>query len=77
MYKASKRKVVPKENPKVNESIELYEVTSTYVEYLKKFEPNKILSNSDDKNTRKFIGIFIKKGKYFRPLRQYLFLFQL
>lgn len=25
MYKASKRKVVPKENPKVNESIELYE----------------------------------------------------
>ena len=44
--------------------MELYEVTTAYVEYLRKFEPTKILSNSDDKNNRKFIGIIIKKGKY-------------
>lgn len=41
--------------------MDLYEVTEAYVSYLRKFEPNKILSNADKKNTRKFIGIIIKK----------------
>ena len=31
---------------------------------MRRFEPKKILSNADQKNTRKFIGIIIKKGKY-------------
>ena len=44
--------------------MELYEVITGYVEYLRKFEPTKVLSNSDDKTNRKFIGIVIKKGKY-------------
>ena len=44
--------------------MDLYEVTEAYVSYLRRFEPKKILSNADQKNTRKFIGIIIKKGKY-------------
>lgn len=44
--------------------MELYEVTTDYVEYLRKFEPTKILTNSDNKNTRKFLGVVVKKGKY-------------
>ena len=44
--------------------MELYEVTEAYVSYLQKFEPKKILSNADLKNTRKFIGLIIKKGRY-------------
>ncbi len=44
--------------------MELYEVTEAYVSYLRKFEPKKILSNADQKNTRKFIGLIVKKGKY-------------
>ncbi len=44
--------------------MELYEVTEAYVSYLRKFEPKKILSNAEQKSTRKFIGIIIKKGKY-------------
>ena len=44
--------------------MELYEVTEAYVSYLRRFEPKKILSNADQKNTRKFIGLIIKKGKY-------------
>lgn len=44
--------------------MELYEVTEAYVSYLRQFEPKKILSNADKKNTRKFIGLIIKKGKY-------------
>lgn len=43
--------------------MEFYEVTTTYVTYLKKFQKH-VMSNSDEKNTRKFIGIVIKKGKY-------------
>ncbi len=42
--------------------MELFEVTTAYVEYLRIFEPNRILSNSDDKNNRKFIGLIVKKG---------------
>lgn len=41
--------------------MELYEVTEAYVSYLRKFEPKKILSNAEQKSTRKFIGIIIKK----------------
>ena len=44
--------------------MELYEVTEAYVSYLRKFEPKKILSSADQKNTRKFIGLIVKKGKY-------------
>ena len=44
--------------------MELYEVTVDYVEYLRKFEPKKILSNSDEKNKRKFLGIIIQKNGY-------------
>lgn len=44
--------------------MELFEVTTAYVEYLRIFEPNRILSNSDDKNNRKFIGLIVKKKKY-------------
>ena len=44
--------------------MELYEVTEEYVSYLRRFEPKKILSNADQKNSRKFIGLIIKKGKY-------------
>lgn len=43
--------------------MELYEVTEEYVSYLRRFEPKKILSNADHKNSRKFIGLIIKKGK--------------
>lgn len=44
--------------------MELYDVTEEYVSYLRRFEPKKILSNADHKNSRKFIGLIIKKGKY-------------
>ena len=44
--------------------MELYEVTEEYVSYLRRFEPKKILSNADHKNSRKFIGLIIKKEKY-------------
>lgn len=44
--------------------MELYEVTEEYVNYLRKFEPQKILSNADQKSTRKFIGLIVKKGQY-------------
>ena len=44
--------------------MDLYEVTEAYVAYMKKFEPDKILSNADEKNTRKFIGLIVKKDKY-------------
>ena len=44
--------------------MELYEVTEEYVSYLRRFEPKKILSNADQKNSRKFIGLIIKKRKY-------------
>ena len=43
--------------------MELYEVKTDYVKYLKKFQPH-VMSNSDEKNTRKFMGVIIKKGKY-------------
>lgn len=46
------------------EHLEIFEVTQSYVDYLRKFEPKKVLSNSGDKGTRKFIGIIVKKGKY-------------
>lgn len=46
------------------DKMDLYEVTEAYVSYLRRFEPKKILSNADQKNTRKFIGIIVKKGKY-------------
>lgn len=36
---------------------------NTYL-ILRRFEPKKILSNADHKNSRKFIGLIIKKGKY-------------
>ena len=44
--------------------MELYEVTEEYISYLRKFEPNRILSNFNEKSSRKFIGLIIKKGKY-------------
>lgn len=45
------------------ENLELYEVREEYVSYLRRFEPKKILSNADHKNSRKFIGLIIKKEK--------------
>ncbi len=44
--------------------MDLYEVTQEYVEYLRKFEPTKILSNTDEKSNRKFIGLIVKKDRY-------------
>lgn len=44
--------------------MDLYTVSEKYVSYLRRFEPKKILSNSEQKNNRKFIGLIIKKGKY-------------
>ena len=44
--------------------MELYEVNVDYVEYLRSFEPKKILSNKDDKNKRKFLGIITQKSGY-------------
>lgn len=44
--------------------MELYEVTMDYVNYLRKFEPNKILTNADDKRNRKFLGVIIQKNRY-------------
>ncbi|WP_054739983.1 type III toxin-antitoxin system ToxN/AbiQ family toxin [Cellulosilyticum ruminicola] len=44
--------------------MELYEVTVDYVEYLREFEPKKILSNKDEKGTRKFLGIVTQKNGY-------------
>lgn len=44
--------------------LELYKVTENYVKYLRRFEPNKILSNSDQKSSRKFLGTIIKNGNY-------------
>ena len=43
--------------------MEFYEVKVDYVDYLRKFQAH-VLSNADNKNKRKFIGIVIKKGKY-------------
>lgn len=50
--------------------MELYEVTIDYVNYLRKFEPKKVLSNANDKGKRKFLGILIQKNgyKYVIPL---------
>lgn len=44
--------------------MQLYEVTVDYVKYLRKFEPKKILSNADDKNKRKFLGVITQKNGY-------------
>ena len=50
--------------------MDLYQVTTDYVKYLQKFEPKKILSNSDNKSSRKFFGIIVQKNgyKYVVPL---------
>ena len=50
--------------------MDLYQVTTDYVKYLQKFEPQKILSNSDNKSSRKFFGIIVQKNgyKYVVPL---------
>ena len=42
----------------------LYEVTVDYVNYLRRFEPKRILSNADNKNKRKFLGIVTQKNGY-------------
>lgn len=42
--------------------MKLYEVTTSYVEYLKSVEPRKILSNSDTKANRKYLGILVQKN---------------
>ncbi len=44
--------------------MELYEVTVDYVKYLRTFEPKKILSNADEKNKRKFLGVITQKNGY-------------
>ena len=44
--------------------MELYEVTVDYVEYLRKFEPKKILSVADGKDKRKFLGVIIQKSGF-------------
>lgn len=44
--------------------MELYEVTVDYVKYLRTFEPKKILSNADEKNKRKFLGVITQKKGY-------------
>lgn len=44
--------------------MKLYEVKSRYISYLSTFEPKKILSTSDGKDTRKFLGIIIMKNKF-------------
>ncbi len=44
--------------------MELYEVSVNYVEYLRKFEPKKILSVADGKDKRKFLGVIIQKNGY-------------
>lgn len=50
--------------------MELYEVTVDYVNYLRKFEPKKVLSNANGKERRKFLGVIIQKNgyKYVVPL---------
>jgi len=50
--------------------MELYEVTIDYVNYLRKFEPKKVLSNANEKEKRKFLGVIIQKNgyKYVIPL---------
>ena len=44
--------------------MDIYEVTTDYVEFLRKFEPDKILRNRDDKFGRKFVGIIVQNDKY-------------
>ena len=44
--------------------MDIYEVTTDYVDYLRKFEPTKILKNKEDKFGRKFVGIIVQKEKY-------------
>lgn len=44
--------------------MELYEVTTEYVEYLQTYEPTKVLSNSEKKSNRKFLGIVVQKNGY-------------
>lgn len=44
--------------------MELYEVTTEYVEYLRTYEPTKVLSNSEKKSSRKFLGIVVQKNGY-------------
>ena len=44
--------------------MELYEVTIDYVKYLRTFEPKRILSNADEKNKRKFLGVITQKNGY-------------
>lgn len=50
--------------------MELYEVTIEYVNYLRRFEPKKVLANADDKINRKFLGVIVQKSgfKYVIPL---------
>ena len=50
--------------------MDIYEVTTEYVEYLRRFEPTKILKNNDDKSNRKFVGVIVQNGrhKYVVPL---------
>lgn len=50
--------------------MELYEVSVDYVEYLRRFEPRKILSVADGKDKRKFMGVIVQKNgyKYVVPL---------
>lgn len=44
--------------------MKLYEVKPRYVSYLMKYEPKKILSASNDKDSRKYLGIIIMKDEY-------------
>ncbi len=50
--------------------MELYEVSVKYVEYLRNFEPKKILSVAEGKDKRKFMGVIVQKNgyKYVVPL---------
>ena len=50
--------------------MELYEVSVDYVEYLRKFEPKKVLSVAEGKDKRKFLGVVVQKNgyKYVIPL---------
>ncbi|MBR0541245.1 MAG: type III toxin-antitoxin system ToxN/AbiQ family toxin [Clostridia bacterium] len=44
--------------------MDIYEVSPDYVNFLRKYEPKRILINSDDKSQRKFIGVIVKREKY-------------
>ena len=50
--------------------MKLYEVNPDYVSYLMQYEPNKLLSVSNGKESRKYLGIIIMNGnhKYLVPL---------